>query len=100
MILSSQFWPEFKNDIFELPSAYQAEFDKYTKSFEAYKVSRTLCWRHLIGRLTIEVQLANRTLEFTVNPMQAAIIHYFQEKSRLILLPTISCHFIFSFQFS
>lgn len=85
MVLSSQFWPDIKNDTFELPAVYQEEFKKYTKSFEAYKVNRTLCWRHLIGRVTIEVQLANRTLEFTVNPMQAAILHYFQERNKLTL---------------
>lgn len=48
-------------------------------------MNRTLCWRHLTGRVTIEVELASRTLEFTVNPTQVAILHYFQERNQWTL---------------
>lgn len=85
MVLSSQFWPEFKNDTFELPPEYKEEFDRYTRLFELFKVNRTLCWRHLIGRVTIEVELENRTLEFTVNPLQLAILHHFQNRNKWTL---------------
>lgn len=80
LILSNQFWPTFKNDTIELPAGLQAEFDRYTKSYESYKGNRTLVWRPAIGRVTVEIQLANRTLDLTVSPSQAAIIYLFQDK--------------------
>ncbi|KAJ6641185.1 Anaphase-promoting complex subunit 2 [Pseudolycoriella hygida] len=82
MVLSSQFWPDLKNDTFDIPAVYQEEFAKFTKSFESYKVNRTLGWRHLTGRVVIEVELGNRTLEFIVNPTQAVILHHFQNRNQ------------------
>lgn len=80
LILSNQFWPPFKNDTIELPSALQAEFDRYTKSYESYKGNRTLVWRPAIGRVNIEIQLDSRTIDMAVSPSQAAIIYLFQDK--------------------
>lgn len=64
-----------------MPDEIQDEFKKYTTSYEAYKGNRTLVWRPVTGRVVLEIELAGRTLEMTVNPTQAAIIHYFQERS-------------------
>lgn len=82
LILSSQFWPTFNKETLELPEEIQAEFKKYTTSYEAYKGNRTLCWRPVTGRVVIEIQLANKSIEMAVTPTQAAIIYHFQNKSK------------------
>ena len=83
LILSAQYWPTFNKETLELPEEIQEEFKKFTKSYEAYKGNRTLNWRNVTGRMNIEIQLTNRTLEMAVTPTQAVIIYHFQNKSIL-----------------
>lgn len=85
LILSSQFWPTFKSETVELPPALAAEFERYTKSYESYKGNRTLVWRPATGRVQLEIELSDRTVEMTVTPSQAAIIHLFQEREQWTL---------------
>lgn len=82
MILSSQFWPAFKNDSLELPEDIQKEFDRFRKSYEAYKGNRTLCWRPFIGRVKLDIEIGDKTLNMTVTPVQAVIIYEFQNQSK------------------
>lgn len=84
LILSSQFWPSFKNDTIELPEELKKVFDRYTKSYEAYKGNRTLFWRPFIGRVDLEIEIGNKKLELSVSPIHAVIIYEFQKKSNLI----------------
>lgn len=81
LILSAQYWPTFNKETLELPDEWQEEFRKYTKSYQAYKGNRTLNWRSVTGRMNIEIQLANRTLEMAVTPTQAVIVYHFQNKT-------------------
>lgn len=81
LILSSQFWPSFKNESIELPEELKKVFDCYTKSYEAYKGNRTLFWRPCIGRVDIEIEVENKKLELTVSPIHAVIIYEFQSQS-------------------
>lgn len=82
LILSSQFWPTFKNETVELPASLATEFERYTKSYESYKGNRTLVWRPAIGRVELEIELGDRTVELAVSPSQAAIITLFQEREQ------------------
>lgn len=84
LILSSQFWPAFKNDTIELPEELKKVFDRYTKSYEAYKGNRTLFWRPFIGRVDLEIEVGNKKLDLSVSPIHAVIIHEFQKKSKLV----------------
>ena len=86
LILSSQFWPAFKNDTLELPPKLKEVYDKFTKSYEAYKGNRTLCWRPVIGRVDIEIELAHKTLSLSVSPVHAVIIYEFQDQSKFKLV--------------
>lgn len=86
LILSSEFWPQFKSDTLELPADLKTIFDTYTKSYEAYKGNRTLCWRPSTGRVELEIEIGNKKLELTVSPVHAVIINEFQKQSE---------HFIF-----
>lgn len=82
LILSSQFWPPFKSThTLELPEDLKRVFDSYTKSYEAYKGNRTLCWRPSIGRVELEIEIGNKKLDLTVSPIHAVIINEFQKQS-------------------
>lgn len=83
LILSSQFWPSFKNDTIELPEDLKKVFDCYTKSYEAYKGNRTLFWRPFIGRVELEIEVGNKKLDLSVSPIHAIIIYEFQKQSKL-----------------
>lgn len=80
LILSSQFWPSFKNDTIELPEELKKVFDCFTKSYEAYKGNRTLFWRPFIGRVELEIEVGSKKLNLSVSPIHAVIIYEFQKK--------------------
>lgn len=89
LILSQQFWPEnlgFAQNFEELkvltlPDEVKDSFDAFTKAFETIKANRTLNWVHQLGVVKLELELDNgRTVEFTVRPIQAAIIYQFQKR--------------------
>lgn len=83
LILSSEFWPTFKNDSLELSGELQAVFKRFTDSYQLYKGNRTLEFRPFIGRVDIEIEIGGRTLEMTVSPVHAVIIHTFQDQSKI-----------------
>lgn len=82
LILSSQFWPAFKNETLELPPELKSVFDRYTKSYETYKGNRTLCWRPVTGRVDLEVEIGSKTLNLSVSPIHAVILYQFQAQSK------------------
>lgn len=82
LILSSQFWPAFKNDTLELPAGIKETFEQFTKSYETYKGNRTLLWRPFIGRVEIDIEIADKTYNMTVSPVHAVIIHEFQNQGK------------------
>ncbi|XP_059613916.1 anaphase-promoting complex subunit 2 [Phlebotomus argentipes] len=81
LILSAQFWPVFKKEDLELPEAIQGQFESYRKSYETFKGNRTLVWRPVSGKVTMDVEIMGKVTEFTVTPTQATIIWHFQEKT-------------------
>lgn len=86
LILSSQFWPSFKNDTIELPDELKKVFDCFTKSYEAYKGNRTLFWRPFIGRVEVEIEVGSKKLNLSVSPIHAVIIYEFQKKGKLFFV--------------
>lgn len=84
LIISAQFWPVFNKESLELPKEIYDEFVKYKTAYEGYKANRTLNWREVTGRVTIEIEIGSKTIEMTVTPTQAVIIWHFQEKSKWI----------------
>ncbi|KAG8447365.1 hypothetical protein GDO86_014725 [Hymenochirus boettgeri] len=81
VILSSEFWPALKEEKLELPNEIIEAMDMYTKKYEKLKAMRTLNWKHHLGSVILDVELADRTLSFPVSPVHAAIILHFQNKS-------------------
>ncbi|EDW92444.1 anaphase-promoting complex subunit 2 [Drosophila yakuba] len=81
LIVSAQFWPSFNKESLQLPEEIENEFKKYTKAYEAYKGNRTLNWRTVTGRVNIEIEIGDRTMEMVVSPILAVIIYHFQTKN-------------------
>lgn len=53
---------------------------------------RTLSWKHTLGLVTMDVELADRTLSVAVTPVQAVVLLYFQDQGELTvqaLLPQV-----------
>ncbi|KAI5615658.1 anaphase-promoting complex subunit 2 [Silurus asotus] len=81
MILSSEFWPQLKEEKLELPSAISKSMETYTHRFEKLKAMRTLSWKPHLGSVTLDIELEDRTLtNLSVSPIHAAIILHFQDK--------------------
>lgn len=45
---------------------------------------RTLSWKHTLGLVTMDVELADRTLSVAVTPVQAVVLLYFQDQGEPI----------------
>ncbi|XP_076868155.1 anaphase-promoting complex subunit 2 isoform X2 [Brachyhypopomus gauderio] len=81
MILSSEFWPQLKEEKMELPAVVSKAMEAYTVRFEKLKAMRTLCWKPHLGSVSLDVELEDRTLtNLSVSPIHAAIILHFQDK--------------------
>ena len=87
LILSAQFWPEkfglaINEDLstLKIPNEMSEAADMFTKAFETIKVNRTLNWVSYLGKVQLELEFDDRKLNFSVTPIQATIIHHFQEK--------------------
>ncbi|XP_036607561.1 anaphase-promoting complex subunit 2 [Trichosurus vulpecula] len=81
VILSSEFWPTLKEEKLELPEQIKEAMEAYSKRYEKLKAMRTLSWKHHLGLVTLDVELADRTLSLSVSPVHAAVLLHFQSKS-------------------
>ncbi|KAJ6652016.1 hypothetical protein lerEdw1_015841 [Lerista edwardsae] len=81
VILSSEFWPPLKEEKLELPEPIKEAMEAYSKKYEKLKAMRTLNWKHHLGLVNLDVELADRTLSLSVSPVHAAIVLHFQSKS-------------------
>merc|ERR1719312_2222349 len=79
LILSAQFWPQFKSESLELPSEVTEALNVYTKAFQTLKGNRTLIWKPHLGFANIDVEIGDKKIYLTVSPIHAAIIYKFQE---------------------
>lgn len=52
-----------------------------TGCFSLFQAMRTLNWKYHLGLVSLDVELADRTLSLSVSPVHAAIILHFQTKS-------------------
>ena len=81
IIVSAQFWPQFKSETLELPEDFNKGLEAFTKSFETVKGNRTLVWKNHLGSANIDLEIGGKKINLNVPPMQAAIIFQFQIKS-------------------
>ena len=95
IIVSAQFWPQFKTETLELPENITKGLEAYTKAFEAVKGNRTLVWKPHLGNTNIDLEIGDKKINLTVSPIHAAIIYQFQVKvsvffSSQSIIPTYS----------
>ncbi|XP_036756656.2 anaphase-promoting complex subunit 2 isoform X2 [Manis pentadactyla] len=81
VILSSEFWPPFKDEKLEVPEDIREALEAYCRKYEKLKAMRTLSWKHTLGLVTMDVELADRTLSVAVTPVQAVVLLYFQDQA-------------------
>ncbi|CAI2169507.1 18661_t:CDS:2 [Funneliformis geosporum] len=55
---------------------------KYNEGFQVFKPRRKLQWLKSLGKVQIELELQDRTVEFEVAPIYATIIQYFQQQDK------------------
>ena len=82
LILSSFFWPSLREDEFDVPDPINAVRQSFEENFERIKNLRKLHWLSALGRVSIELELNDRTLNFdSVQTWQASVIYAFQDDS-------------------
>ncbi|CAB4423597.1 unnamed protein product [Rhizophagus irregularis] len=81
-VISRLFWPTLKGEDFDVPEQISNEMVKYDEGFQIFKPRRKLQWLKSLGKVQIELELQDRTLEFEVAPIYATIIHNFQQQDK------------------
>ncbi len=82
LILSEQFWPKLKDEKIEMPPELAKIQESFMSSYETFKGNRTLIWKNNLGQVNLELELDDgQKLDFSVTPVQAAVIIKFQEKN-------------------
>lgn len=80
-IISSNFWPPIQAESLNVPPSIDQLFSDYAKRFHDIKTPRKLLWKKNLGTVKLELQFEGRNVQFTVNPIHAAIIMQFQEQT-------------------
>lgn len=82
LILSSFFWPELREDKFEVPRPIKALQQSFEADFERIKHLRKLHWQPALGHVAVELELDDRTVFVEgVQTWQASVIYAFQENN-------------------
>ncbi|CAI5736176.1 unnamed protein product [Peronospora destructor] len=81
-IISQQFWPPLQGEDFALHPSILKKIDAFTKSYHILRNPRSLNWSPSLGSAQLSIELEDEEREFTVSPLQATIILYFEDKDR------------------
>ena len=83
IIISHVFWPNLRQEDVTIYKPLQDFLQgEYTKSFSGLKRNRTLEWKLNLGFVELDLEFEDRTLSFTVSPIQATIISCFEESNK------------------
>lgn len=80
-IISRHFWPALETSDINMPGQFQALQEQYAKEFSTFKPDKGLRWLPHLGRIHLELELDDRTVEADVPPLEAAFIELFSEKN-------------------
>lgn len=78
-ILSRFFWPSLRDDTFVVPAPIQALQEQYEEAFESIKDMRKLDWLPALGRVAVELEFPDRTIEDVVPTWVASVIYAFNQ---------------------
>ncbi|CAH0480053.1 unnamed protein product [Peronospora belbahrii] len=81
-IVSQQFWPPLQGEDFVLHPTVSKRIDAYTESYHVLRNPRSLNWNASLGSVQLSIDMQGEEREFTVSPLQATLILYFEERDR------------------
>ncbi|PAV17180.1 ubiquitin- ligase [Pyrrhoderma noxium] len=81
-IISKQFWPALQVDKISMPGQLKQVMEDYSKDFKAFKQDKKLRFLPQLGTVDLTLELKDRTLDFTVSPIEAAVIELFSSNER------------------
>lgn len=81
-IVSQQFWPPLQDEDFILHPKVSKDIDAFKDAYHVLRNPRSLGWNASLGSVQLSIELEGEEREFTVSPLQATIILYFEEKDR------------------
>lgn len=77
-ILSSFFWPQLRSNKFKLPDNFTSTLNHTSEMFSRYSGQRRLEWQDALGRMSVSLELEDRTIdEPDIPAWRASIIHAF-----------------------
>ncbi|KAG7364668.1 anaphase promoting complex APC subunit 2 [Nitzschia inconspicua] len=88
-IISHIFWPTLQNQQFKPHARIQAQLDQFSTEYGQLKNPRRLVWMNQLGSVQLELDVveekpdgtaAIETREFSVAPLLATLISYFEDK--------------------
>ena len=83
-ILSSFFWPQLRSNEYNLPASLQALNSSYEQRFESLGTQQKLHFRPGLARVSVQLELEDRTVEETDVPgSRASVIDLFASDSGL-----------------
>ncbi|KAE8726310.1 Anaphase-promoting complex subunit 2 [Hibiscus syriacus] len=87
-IISSNFWPPIQacaslilEEALIIPDSVDQLLSDYARRFHEIKTPRKLLWKKNLGTVKLELQFEDKTMQFTVAPVHAAIIMQFQDQT-------------------
>ena len=83
-VVSALFWPPFADEApdFALPDSMNALLETYGERYHHLKTPRKMKWRPTLGTVQMEIMWRDVEVSVSVGPIEAALIHAFQEKAR------------------
>ncbi|KAJ2025758.1 Anaphase-promoting complex subunit 2 [Coemansia sp. S85] len=85
LIVSRQFWSSAPREQFAMPREMADIQNKYAGMYEVLKPARKLEWRDALGSVTLQIELADRTVSVSAKPSQAAVLFALQETPAMAL---------------
>ncbi|EIW81206.1 ubiquitin-protein ligase [Coniophora puteana RWD-64-598 SS2] len=79
-IISRHFWPTLETSDLKMPGQFKALQERYAKEYSVFKPDKYLKWLPNLGRVHLELELEDRTVDADVPPLEAAFIELFSEK--------------------
>ena len=83
-VVSALFWPPFADEApdFALPESMNDLLETYGERYHHLKAPRKMKWRPTLGVVQMEIMWRDVEVSVSVGPIEAALIHFFQDKAR------------------
>lgn len=80
-VLSHRYWPPQRSESFVLPRPVEEFQSHYSAAFERIKYLRKLDWVQVLGKVQVDLDLEDRSIEgLVVHTWQAAVIYAFENE--------------------